>query len=763
VPIQAPSFDNRTFQDIVAELLARIPIHNPEWTNFNRSDPGVTILEVAAFLLENDIYVANQIPERNRRKFLQLLGVPLHPAASASGLVTFDNVRGPLTTLTLSEGLEVRAGAVPFRTTRGLDILPIEAQVYFKRAIDRPDLLDYYNLLYATQTVPPPVTAVGLYETAPMTADGVAPDDAIDRSLWIALLARPSEKDRLDDVRRELAGRTLSLGLVPSLPDTGRRIGPSGSASADPAGNLRIFAPKLPPGGLLPDDPSLRQPAYQALSVRLVSDVTAAPGTVEVSLPNSPAELGLWKNMGPLDSGVGDFPPAIDDTEAAARVLTWLRVRSPVKVLWTGINCTAATQRQHVTAEALPDGTGEPDQGVTLAHAPVLPGTVAITITPDLPDAVAETWSEIDDLLAAGPEVPAPDPSLPPGSVQVVNPNVKVFTVDAESGVVRFGDGLRGARPPAGATIRADYDFGLGRGGNLAAAAVSTSPALPTGWTVTNPVPTWGGADAESVSEAEKQIPRYLQHRDRLVSSEDFEVLAWRTPGVDIGRVDVLPAFHPDLTPNLPGDAAGVVTLMVLPKYDSDTPEAPQPDRKFLDAVACWLEPRRLVTTEIILRGPTYVPIQVAMAIEVVPGMAQAEVREAVKSAIESFLSPLPPSGASPLDDRATLLSTPLLATAARGWPLGKQVLGLELQAVASRVAGVQLVHPVALYRVTMPTNDNEQKKLDLVDPIPIDGLMLPHLVGIEVAVGDTPPLFDDTGDTTPPSTVAVPVIPEEC
>lgn len=305
MPIAPPSLDKRKFQDLVAEMLARIPIHNPEWTNFNRSDPGITVLEVAAFLLENDIYVANQIPERNRRKFLNLLGVPLHPASSARGLVTFADDGGPPTTLTLNEGLEVRAGAVPYRTSRGLDVLPVEAQVFFKRALDCPELLEYYRTLYASQTVPPPVTAVGLYETVPLPAEGLDPQEAIDRSLWVALLARPTEKDRLDEVRRQLAGRTLSLGVVPSLPEAGRRLGPAGTAAVEAGGNLRVFLPRLPPDGLLPEDPAARQPAYEALPVRLVDDVLSGPGVIEVALPSSPGALSLWANLHPLESGVG--------------------------------------------------------------------------------------------------------------------------------------------------------------------------------------------------------------------------------------------------------------------------------------------------------------------------------------------------------------------------------------------------------------------------------------------------------------------------
>src|SRR5581483_6323673 len=123
VPLTVPELDSRRFQDLVDQALARIPVHNPEWTNFNRSDPGVTLVELFAFLTESLLYRANQIPERNRRKFLKLLGVPLAAADAARGIVAFANERGPLETQTLPTGLELRAGQLAFRVEQGLDVL----------------------------------------------------------------------------------------------------------------------------------------------------------------------------------------------------------------------------------------------------------------------------------------------------------------------------------------------------------------------------------------------------------------------------------------------------------------------------------------------------------------------------------------------------------------------------------------------------------------------------------------------------------------
>src|SRR5215218_3337879 len=146
MPLTVPTLDSRTYQQLLDEALRRIPVHNPEWTNFNEADPGVTLIELFAFLTESLAYRARQIPERNRRKFLSLLGVPLAPASSASGIVTIKNRRGPLATQTLNADIEVRAGQVPFRTEFGLDVLPIESRPFFKRRIQDPpqDVVDRY-------------------------------------------------------------------------------------------------------------------------------------------------------------------------------------------------------------------------------------------------------------------------------------------------------------------------------------------------------------------------------------------------------------------------------------------------------------------------------------------------------------------------------------------------------------------------------------------------------------------------------------------
>ena len=73
MPITPPRLDDRSYEDLVDELLARVPAHTPEWAPAEQGDPGRTLLELFAWLADTVLYRANLIPERQRLAFLKLL------------------------------------------------------------------------------------------------------------------------------------------------------------------------------------------------------------------------------------------------------------------------------------------------------------------------------------------------------------------------------------------------------------------------------------------------------------------------------------------------------------------------------------------------------------------------------------------------------------------------------------------------------------------------------------------------------------------
>src|SRR5262249_52419216 len=159
---------------------------------------------------------------------------------------------------------------------------------------------------------------------------------------------------------------------------------------------------------------------------------------------------------------------------------------------------------------------------------------------------------------------------------------------------------------------------------------------------VANPLPARGGAPAEAIAAALERLPGELRRHDRAVTASDFRELALATPGADLGRSEVIPLFDPRTRST---QAAGVVTVIVLPRVDKKHPGAPSPDRTTLRKVCAFLDKRRLVTTELYVIPPTYVKIGVSVAVHVKPGYGPDAVRSWVELIIRQYLAPLPPYG----------------------------------------------------------------------------------------------------------------------
>jgi hypothetical protein len=71
-----PTLDDRRFDELALEARSLIRSYAPEWTNYNASDPGITLLELFAWLAEMIVYRADQVTDRHRLVFLRLLSAP---------------------------------------------------------------------------------------------------------------------------------------------------------------------------------------------------------------------------------------------------------------------------------------------------------------------------------------------------------------------------------------------------------------------------------------------------------------------------------------------------------------------------------------------------------------------------------------------------------------------------------------------------------------------------------------------------------------
>lgn len=747
MPLPVPLLDDRTWQELRDELVGRIPVYAPEWSDWGPSDPGVTILELLAFLGENLLFRFNQIPEATQLHLLRLLQVPLRPARPSRGLVTFDTTQGSPVPVVERGLASVHAGNVGFEVEDDVRVLPVTARAAVKTVVHElgptEQRLVAERAIDARDGLRPGETAA-YYRTKELPADVGA---AVDGSLWVAVVAPDADavptllapdSALARDPYEHARGAVLNLGFAlptdaPAMEDVDPCFGAAGRPEGvPPQVEWRVSTP------LVDDD---GEPVY--LSLDKVGDTTwglTRDGVVRLRLPARLEGVGLPVPADPFLAGTGQLPPVLDDEPP---VLFWVRAfpapGAPAlgAFRWVGANAARVVQWVTATAEFLGTGTGMPGQQFALAHGDVLADSVVIEVEEQA--GRWTPWTAVESMAAS-------------------DRHDRHYVVDAESGVVRFGDTVRGLVPQAGDRIRArEYRYGGGAAGNVPAGAVTRvqvdtaggGPATPgtvrvdqaAGVTIANPLPFQGGADAETVAEGLQRIPGELRRRDRAVTASDFRELALATPGGLVGRAETLPLFHRG-QPQV--QAAGVVTVVVWPREDPLHPDAPVPDRGLLRSVCDHLDQRRLVTTELYVVPPEYVKVAVAAGFEPKPGASPDAVRRWVEQVIRQYLAPLPPFGPE-----------------GQGWPLGRAVRAAELEAAALQVEGV-------LY-----LNGLEVASYDEATGSWVRGTVSPErwqsvaVAGVTVVAGG--PVPEPGADLAPPSLpddarpVPIPVPPDVC
>src|SRR5215212_7270982 len=87
--LPVPNLDDRRFQDLVDEAKRLVQQNCPEWTDHNVSDPGVTLIETVAMMVDQLLYRLNRVPDLHYLRFLELIGLRLFPPTAARCDVTF--------------------------------------------------------------------------------------------------------------------------------------------------------------------------------------------------------------------------------------------------------------------------------------------------------------------------------------------------------------------------------------------------------------------------------------------------------------------------------------------------------------------------------------------------------------------------------------------------------------------------------------------------------------------------------------------------
>ncbi|MDB9494073.1 putative baseplate assembly protein [Spirulina major CS-329] len=676
------NLDDRKFEDLVEECLLRIPRYCPEWTNFNPSDPGVTMIELFAWLSDQMLMRFNRVPERNYITFLELLGIRLQAPRPAQTHVTF------YLSTSLPEPYTIAAG-VETATNR------TEAEEAIVFSTDHPLTIGVPRIRHL------------------LTADSVEERPQILRDrfsgTWTMLPSGDWEGRDLELFNEQpREGNCFYLVFDPQQEISGNVV----------AVNFRGEAATAT--GINPEHPPRSWEAWtgthwQPVLLRPQDDHTEGFSFSEVTRNGGNPLQG--------EDVIFHCPRQWPVETFGTYNGRWLRctyrkvtvdqpgyLNSPRIV---GMGCRAlggtvsATQSIAIANEILGESDGMPGQRFRLQGAPILPRSEGeyLRVTP--PGGLPQRWQEVEDFADSGADdlhytLDSRTGELQLGplireSAQLLDqmdqwrqPQLATTAAPDPTALTRNkGERQYGAVPPRGAMLTmVSYRTGGGQQGNVQRDTIRiVKSAVPYVAQVTNHEPARHGSDGETLEGAVLRVPKLLRTRDRAVTTEDFETLALQGGQGAIARARCLPTVNKE--------QAGTVELVLVPQLAiqritagyGTSPAELSLTPALIESTLAYLDDRRLLGVEIRCREPDYVGVSVHIEVALEPEyrepLAQQHIRTSLESQLYRFLNPV------------------IGGLEGQGWEFGRPVYASDIINLFQAQLGVRYLGTIQLFRLT--------------------------------------------------------------
>lgn len=588
--LPTPKLDDRTFQDIVREARSMIPRYCPEWTDHNLSDPGMTLVELFAWMVDITLYRMNKVPEKNYIKFMDLIGIKLASAHPATVDVTFRLSAPQPTPVPVSAGTEVATirtetqEAIVFTTDAELKI-EVPALKHFLITRDGINFVEFLGDMDNNK-------AIDLFRQVPQE----------ENAFYLGF-------------SESLASNVLTL-TIDCVPAKGT--------------------------GVNPNDPPLAW-EYWDTNVESWQPFEGAPESLAWLERDG---TGAFNRRGEV---ILHLPRSFGSTQVGLRLAYWIRCRVvPPKPEQPTYNATpavtslmasgtggtvSAMHGVRVRGEQLGVSNGNAGQVFRLANRPILQLQDMETVEVQLEGARYERWHEVNDFSKS-------------------EPGDKHFVCDTASGEIRLGPGIRqpngevrqyGSIPPRGKLIRiSSYRYGGGSIGNVGKNTLSVlKSSIPYIASVTNRRAAAGGLDPETLDNAMMRAPEVFRAHNRAVTEADYEYLAMEgSPRVARAR-----CIQPQEAGGSNEPPPGVVLVLIIPSVVANmyrpAPEQLEVPHEVKEEVHQYLDERRLLNNLLIVSEPEYVWVSAEARVRIKAKFDPLIVRQAVEKELYRFINPL--------------------------------------------------------------------------------------------------------------------------
>lgn len=334
-----PNLDDKTFDELVQEARSLIARYAPEWTDYNIHDPGITFIELFAWLAEMQIYQLNRVTDKTYRKFLKLVGFHQITAQPARVGITFNAVPDKKT---IPAGMrivtEVDGERIVFETEEDFNLIPSNLEkiiiAYDSQRVDNAKANETDGIYFAAFGKNAPVGAI-----LELGFDSPPPEEEIQITFVMFEEDLPSRGSHADEPMRV----SPSINVVWEY---------------------------------------LSQGKWNELTLKkdTTSALTGSGKIVFIGPSHMDVKDGLCWIRCRLKSGHYEIIPLVN------RIL---------------INTVPAVQIETIKYEDLGTGRGIPELRVLLKNPPVIRGSQVIQVQRE--DGEWENWEEVVDLELSGP------------------------------------------------------------------------------------------------------------------------------------------------------------------------------------------------------------------------------------------------------------------------------------------------------------------------------------------------------------------------
>ncbi len=638
--LNSVKLSDKTYEELMAEAVAQIPLYSSEWTNFNVSDPGMTLLQnLTAFqLLQQE--AIDQVPEEVRRKLLKLVGCTARDNRAASILVQAPTQGGPI----LPEGYCLWSGDLPFETVHTVALNPWGLAAVYSQ--DAAGLRDVTRLLDPeTETVAYPFGKKPEPEHSLICLLSGVPEMGEPLRLWFQVAEEELRTPFTDEGDIPAFSRVTwqywtedGWQTVAAARDETLGFLRSGCVTLTLEGDLPAQWTQASAAGCalrcrLETADYDRPPRLRALAVHLFPMVQqrtrvrccTAPGGARVTLRGELPRLGNLlvfcreEENGPYrpyrpapnPDAQGRFYQLESDFEGVT--LTFDPALGPTP--WNGADAVQVVcyDEEMIHHRQLGPVYGYDRQVIQLDLVQdVLPDGFLVAVETRGRDGTPEYA-----FLAPG-EV-GPD-----GITYHLRSKEAQLVIDEPGGggcrlllaACAVTQGSRGnLRPCAALEQRGGYD-----GTEVEARYFCPAPGR-------------GGVSYESAEALRLRFSAELHQVSVAVRAEDYEALVRQTPGLCIHKVKAVAVQEKNL-----------VKIAVKPYTEEELPTL---SADYLRQLRDFLEPRRMLTTRFALCPPRYVPISVAATLRVrgMAAHAQEEAERLLRTLLDHVNGPQPFGG----------------------------------------------------------------------------------------------------------------------